>query len=115
MLLVGQLHQVSKALNICEMYNISSNQWQFIASLAVPRYDGGMLCVNDTLYVLGGVCLDHELTLVIESYDVEKNEWVVKAAIPQSKHEIMANVSVKFFKACPVTLFKKVIDKLQPL
>ena len=106
----GTTASVSKALNICEMYNISSNQWQFIASLAVPRYDGGMLCVNDTLYVLGGFCLDHELSLVIESYDAEKNEWVVKGAIPQSKHEIMANVSVKFFKACPVTLLKKVID-----
>lgn len=102
-------------LNICEMYDISSNQWQFIASLTVPRFDGAMLCVNDTLYVVGGFYCDYELALGIESYDVEKNEWVVKAVIPQSKHEIVRKECTMFFKACPVRLFKRVIDKLQPL
>ena len=97
------------------MYNISSNQWQFIASLTVPRFYGGMLCVNDTLYVVGGFNCDYKLALGIESYDVEKNEWVVKAVIPQSQHQIMAKDCGMFFKGCTVTLFKKVIDKLQPL
>lgn len=102
-------------LNVCEMYNILSNQWQFIASLTVPRFYGGMLCVNDTLYVVGGFNCDYKLALGIESYDVEKNEWVVKAVIPQSQHQIMAKDCGMFFKGCTVTLFKKVIDKLQPL
>lgn len=71
-------------LNVCEMYNILLNQWQFIVSLIVLRFYGGMLCVNDILYVVGGFNCDYKLVFGIESYDVEKNEWVVKVVIFQS-------------------------------
>ena len=42
-------------LKTCEMYNISTNEWQFIKSLNSPRRLGSMVCVNGTLYVLGGI------------------------------------------------------------
>ena len=43
-----------KWLETCEMFNISTNEWQLIGSLKVPRVDGSMVCLEGTLYVLGG-------------------------------------------------------------
>ena len=43
-------------LKTCEMYNTSTNEWQLIGSLNVPRAYGSMLCLKGTLYVLGGLC-----------------------------------------------------------
>ena len=41
-------------LKTCEMFNVWTNEWQFIASLNVSRVDGNMVCLKGTLYVLGG-------------------------------------------------------------
>ena len=37
-------------LQTCEMYDISTNEWQFIGSLNVPRAYGSMVCLKGTLY-----------------------------------------------------------------
>ena len=41
-------------LKTCEIYNISTNEWQLVANLNVPRCYGSMVCLNGKLYALGG-------------------------------------------------------------
>jgi len=40
--------------NSCEVYNIATNEWQFIASMTVGRAGGKMVLIDETIYVLGG-------------------------------------------------------------
>ena len=37
----------------CEMYNVSTNEWQFIVSLHTPRKNGSMVYLRGCLYVVG--------------------------------------------------------------
>ena len=41
-------------LKACEICNISTNEWQLVANLNVPRCYGSMVCLNGKLYALGG-------------------------------------------------------------
>ena len=45
-LLPGGRGKGDKQLKSCEVYNISTNEWQFIGSLNVPRSSGSMVCVS---------------------------------------------------------------------
>ena len=38
----------------CEMYNVLTNEWQFISNLTIPRALASMVCVEGKLHVLGG-------------------------------------------------------------
>lgn len=70
----------------CEMYNVWTNEWQFIASLHAPRKNGSMVFLRGCLYVLGGgLSANGEVfwdALVVESYDFESNTWTPKTKIP---------------------------------
>lgn len=70
----------------CEMYNVWTNEWQFIASLHAPRKNGSMVYLRGCLYVLGGgLSANGEVSwdaLVVESYDFERNTWTPKTKIP---------------------------------
>lgn len=65
----------------CEMYKMSTNEWQFIANLTIPRVRASMVCVDETLYVLGG-SVKSQSGAIIERYDKEKNEWKQLTAAP---------------------------------
>ena len=94
-----------KQLNSCEVYNISTNEWQFIGSLKIPRSWGSIMCVNGTLYVLGGL-----QSYTVESYDPRMNEWIQKTSIPEDKFYDDRKPS---FKGCALKLSKGVLDKLK--
>ena len=70
----------------CEMYNASTNEWQHIASLQIPRWQGSMVYLKGSLYIVGGYrcSKDHipTSTLVVEGYDFESNAWKPKTKIP---------------------------------
>ena len=113
---IGAGHSVLKS---CEVYNETTNEWQFIARLTVPRYCGSMMCVEDTLYVLGGCikpfsyALDaleggrhttNYLAMDVECYDCGKDKWYKKTTLPR-----LAS-SEKFlpggYKGCSARFFK---------
>ncbi|XP_022808531.1 kelch-like protein 2 [Stylophora pistillata] len=71
-----------KRLNSCEMYNISTNEWQFFQCLNVPRYYGSMVQLNGKLYVLGGMNEDKVNELSVECFDTAEDKWVQKTTIP---------------------------------
>ena len=102
----------NKPLKSCEVYNISTNEWQFIGNLNVPRVLGSIVCVNGTLYVLGGSS-HHELEspeYTVERYDPTINEWAKKSSIPVDEVKGKSGPS---FKGCALKLSKGVLDKLK--
>lgn len=69
--------------NTCEVYDETTNEWQFIAALympsdAVPQ----ILSVDDALYVLGGFYDNDSLGTKVECYDPDKDEWNERTEIP---------------------------------
>ena len=95
----------NKELNSCEVYTISTNEWQFIGSLNVPRLWGSMVCVNGTLYVLGGL-----QSYTVESYDPTVKKWTQRASIPVDK--IPGNTKPSF-KGCALKIPKVALAKLK--
>jgi len=93
------------ALKTCEVYSISTNEWQFIGSLNIARSCGSLVCVNGTLYGLGGSWNEY----TVESYNSIMNEWSRKTNIPVD--EIPENERPSF-KGCALKLSKAVLDKL---
>ena len=81
-------------LKTCEVYNISTDEWQFIASLTVPRMWGKMVLIDEAIYVLGGVLekssvdkciLFPDGQVIMESYDHERDKWNERAIIPSKE------------------------------
>ena len=99
----------NKRLNSCEVYTISTNEWQFFGSLNVPRWWGSMVCVNGTLYVLGGLQhYQHEYT--VESYDPTLKKWTQRASIPVDK---IPGDNKSSFKGCALKIPKVALAKLK--
>ena len=99
----GQDSQSS--LKTCEIFNISTNEWQLIGSLTVPRACGSMVCLKGTLYVLGGTCNE----LSVECYDPTEDKWIFKTTIPV---KIFSKGNMDTFTSCALKLSKGVLDKL---
>ena len=92
----------------CEMYNISTNEWQLIGSLNVSRTYGGMVCLNGTLYVLGGTDIFNNRELSVECYNLEEDKWIQKTTIPMDK---IVRGNKDTFTGCELKLSKGVLDK----
>ena len=94
---------------MCEMYNISTNEWQLIGSLNYLRAFGSMVCLKGTLYVLGGRsgCWGSELS--VECYDPAEDKWIKKTTIPV---KMISKDNTDSFSGCVVKLSKGVLDKL---
>lgn len=89
-------------LKSCEVYDVVTNEWQFIASLNLPRSDGSMVCYLGTMYVLGGMSTEGmSRALTVEYYDSESNKWIEATAIP-STEPASCN-----FQACLLRHFKE--------
>ena len=110
-------------LNSCEVYNIATNEWQFIGSLTVSRVQGKMVLINETIYVLGGrvkrpfqdPCVFPDGKIAVEWYDEERDEWNDRTIIPIDK---MSKLGYYEFclKICSLRLFKGVeFDNLYPI
>ena len=80
-----ELLYAQQFLNSCELYNIQTNEWQYIASLTRRRTLGRMVLIGETLYVLGGVTFTKmdllEYCDKIEYYDHGTNEWKDQATV----------------------------------
>ena len=97
-------------MKTCEMYNISTNEWQFIGSLNVPREDCRMMCLKGTLYVLGGTDGQYQRELSVECYDPKEDKWIEKTTIPV---ETISQDNEDTFTGCVLKLSKAILDKLE--
>jgi len=99
----------SKHLKTCEVYNMLVDEWQSIANLTVPRQQGNMVLVNETLYVLGGYS-QGLFSPLVECYDHEEDRWNEKTLIPSAKE-----IKCRFFtfKATYLNVFKESLNKLK--
>ena len=103
----GRLCEPAFYVKTCEMYNPSTNEWQFIGSSKVSRAYGSMVCLKGTLYVLGGT--SDWFHLGVECYDPTRDKWIVKTTIPV---EMISKDSKNTFTAWVLKLSKGVLDKL---
>ena len=95
-----------KCLETCEMYNISTSEWKLIGSLMFPRAYGSMVCLNGSLYVLGG---SERTDLLVECYDPTEDEWNIETFIPV---KTISKDNKHSFTGCVLKLSKGVLDKL---
>jgi len=98
-------------LETCEMFNISTNEWQLIGSLKVPRVDGSMVCLKGTLYVLGGSNVYDQSDLSVECYDLTEDKWIEKTTIPVNLISKDDETIYDIFTGCVLKLSKGVLDK----
>ena len=99
-------------LQTCEVYDVATNvEWEFIASLNLPRSEASMLCYDGVLYVLGGLSTEGSArAATVECYDKEANEWKEATAIPNHA----SNGPCKF-QACLLRNYKGYFDAFPPL
>ena len=103
----GGADEEGTVLKTCEVYNVSTNEWQLIANLNVYRTHGSMVCLGGTLYVLGGFDQtkknpEHS----VECYD-KQGKWIVKTTIPVKDCK-----KKQAFKGCVLKFSKGVLDYL---
>ena len=101
--------QTGMVVNTCEVYNPSTNEWQLMPSLNVPRHSASMVCCNGTLYVVGGL-KDNKPSreLSVEMFDSEIGEWRKKSTMPVSHGEIKNNYQ---YKACFAKIHRNTLKK----
>ena len=101
---------VKSSRSACEVYNVAINEWHTIASLNTRRVSGSMVCVNGTLYVLGGLNdISSKPVLAVESYDPKVNKWIQRTSIPRYSSSEEEKHS---FQACTIKFSKGVLGKL---
>ena len=88
-----------KVTTTCEVYDGTTNEWQFIESLNAPRSSGSMVCLKGSLYVVGGLS---NSSLVAECYDFEEKVWKEKTKLPPS---------IRLWYAGTLTITKGGLDK----
>ncbi|XP_068684090.1 kelch-like protein 3 [Montipora foliosa] len=98
-------------LSTCEVYNPSTNEWQILPSLNVPRHSASMVCFKGALYVVGGSKSSHKSKeLSVEMYDSGENKWQMESAIPVSDEELRKGNGV-LYKACIARVHKQLDTK----
>ncbi|XP_078369061.1 kelch-like protein 11 [Oculina patagonica] len=115
-------------LQSCEVYNIATDEWQFIASLTLCRVCGSMVLIDETIYVLGGRTKKPfkdtrdfpDGKMPVEWYDPGKDKWNDITAMPFwnfiLKGRIVDTEYIVWLKCCSLRLFKDVnFDNLSPI
>jgi len=105
----GVWDDMGLCFNTCEMFNISTNEWQLIGSLKAPREGGTMVCLKGTLYVLGGKNDDERSELSVECYDPTEDKWIEKTTVPVKR---ISKNNTDTFIGSALKLCKGVLDKL---
>lgn len=85
-------------LKTCEVYHIETDEWHLMATLTIPRPCGGMVLVDQTLYVLSRYTPSKT-----ECYRHGKDEWIVQTLPFQLGSS----------SACSFRLFKGDLYKLE--
>ena len=108
-------------LETCEVYNILTDEWQFVSNLTLRRTWGSMMLVDETLYVLGGRTKMRyqspgKFSNKVECYNLESDAWYVKTTVPINKIAIRKREQLDFIcyflKGCSLRVFKGVLTNL---
>ena len=87
----------------CEVFDPCLNHWSLVSNPKDPRADCGVVSVDDTVYVFGGLVSNQPFTILhtVECFDLQSNKW----------HEVDANMpkSMYFARASLVRLPKMFI------
>ena len=67
----------------CEIFEPSINQWSLVSGPSCPRAAGGIVSINDIIYLLGG---ENETTLEsdVECFDINSDEWCTIGYMPRT-------------------------------
>ena len=100
------------ASDTCEMFDPSTNEWQMMPSLNVPRHSSSMVCFQEVLYVVGGLKnkSKHSRELSVEVFDFKTNVWEKKSTIPVDYENEEERKKNWHYKACSAAVHK---DALQ--
>ena len=96
----------SNALVSCEVYDITLNEWQSIASMQVPRFHSSAVLFRDRIYWFAGIgskSVDRHNSRMVECYDARSNNWVDAHSMPYNETQ---------FRGCPVSMFKDLLHSL---
>lgn len=107
---VGGGHKSNSVWRSCELYNVSTDEWQSIGHLNIGRRYGSMMCLKGKVYVLGGLTLSRRNELTVECYDPIEDKWIVKTTIPMEK---FCRSNTHTFAGCVLKFSKGVLDKLE--
>ena len=101
-----------KVLHSCEVYSPSTNEWQVIPSLIVPRHSASMVCFKGALYVVGGLRDNKRAReLSVEVFHSEENEWKKKSTIPVTCERVGEGGKKPVYKACFANLHRRVLQE----
>ena len=105
-----------KVLRSCEVYSPSTNEWQVIASLNVPRHSASMVYFKGALYVVGGLRDSNRAReLRVEVFHSEENEWKKKSTIPVTCEHTGERGKKPLYKACFANLCRGVLRECNTL
>ena len=107
--IAGGLDEWCEGVFICEVYNVSSNEWSSIGSLNCCGVKSMVVC-DELLCVVSASMFPYIqfISLEIECYDSENDKWTVKKSI-----RCNADVAMKA-KTSSFSFFKGDFDKLKP-
>ena len=110
---VGGGIQGSATLKTCEMFNPSTNEWQMMPSLNVPRHSSSMVCFQEALYVVGGMKNKNRRIreLSVEMFDFKSNEWKEKSSIPVNYESDEEEKKNWHYKACSAAVHKDALEE----
>jgi len=96
-------------LKTCEVYNVKTDEWYFIAPLTCCLYTGSMVLFDRMLFAFCPCSSEQEWA--VECLGLGgKDDWNVKTRVPISKKEF----TWEYVNACSFRLYKGALDNLQP-
>ena len=97
----------------CEMYDPSTNEWQMMPSLNVPRHSSSLVCFQEALYVVGGLKnkIKHSRELSVEVFDFKTNVWMKKSTIPVDDESEEEGKKNWHYKACSAAVHKDALEE----
>ena len=104
--------------NKCAVYEVSTNEWQTIASLNVSRFRlRSIVSLNQTLHAVGTVSENYSSEpneMIVKSYDPKLNKWIQKTSIPinKSSKEETYSFQCATFKLPKGLLYRSKIKKI---
>ena len=107
----------------CAVYEVSTNEWQTMASLTTWNEDSrfrllSVVSLNQTLHAVGTVRANYSLKpdemIVVKSYDPKLYKWIQKTSIPinKSSDEESYSFQCATLKLCKGLLYRSKIMKI---
>lgn len=75
----------------CEVYDLASDSWTSVASLAVPHVGAASAVLEEKLYILGGYCQDdYSESGLVHRFDPSMQRWEHVGKLPGAVTDIRA-------------------------